>query len=298
MTTFLKGTGVALVTPFNKDRSIDFDSLERILHHQIKSGMDYLVALGTTGETATINDTERFAILDFIAEKVDGKVPLVAGFGGNDTQHVIDSLKAYKRIDTYQAILSVSPYYNKPNQRGLYLHYKAIAEHSPLPIILYNVPSRTGSNMEALTTVTLGKELENIVGVKEASGNLNQIMEIVKTRAEGFLVISGDDILTMPMMGVGIDGLISVLGNAYPNKIAQMVRHALEGDFSSAQQIHFELLGMMHLIFEEGNPTGVKALMNTMGLLENTLRLPLASASPDLFHRIAQLSKQMSPELV
>lgn len=286
MANSLRGTGVALVTPFFENGNIDFDSLSKLIEHQIKGEMDYLVVLGTTGETASISDAERFKILDFVADKVNGRIPLVAGFGGNDTQHVIESLEKYSRLESYQAILSVCPYYNKPNQEGLYLHYKAIAEASKLPIILYNVPSRTGCNMEAATTLRLASEFSNIIGIKEASGNLAQIMDICRDRKDGFLVISGDDIVTLPLMAAGLDGLISVLGNALPTEVSTMVRAGLNGDFAKAKSLHYQMLRMMHLIFEEGNPVGIKLLLASIGICESHVRLPLAKASAQLSEKI------------
>lgn len=283
----LRGTGVALVTPFFENGSIDFDSLGKLIEHQINGGTDYLVVLGTTGETASINDQERFQILDFVVDVNKGRVPLVAGFGGNDTQHVVESLAKYNRLSAYQAILSVCPYYNKPNQTGLYEHYKAISEASELPIILYNVPSRTGCNMEPATTFRLAKEFSNVIGIKEASGDLNQIMEICRDREDGFLVISGDDALTLPMMALNIDGLISVLGNALPKEISTLVSKAMNGEFKEAQSLHFRLLRMMDLIFEEGNPVGVKSLLASLGICNLTVRLPLAKASDDLQEKIS-----------
>ncbi len=282
----LRGTGVALVTPFFENGEIDFESLGKLIEHQINGGIDYLVVLGTTGETASISDEERFKILDFVIDQNKGRLPLVAGFGGNDTQHVVESLAKYNRLNEYQAILSVCPYYNRPNQEGLYLHYKAIAEASTLPIILYNVPSRTGCNMEASTTLRLAKEFGNIIAIKEASGDLNQIMEICRDREDGFLVISGDDILTLPMMSVGIDGLISVLANALPGEVSSMVRAAMDNKFPEALALHFQMLQMMHLIFEEGNPVGVKSLMASLGICSMHVRLPLAPASKALQDKI------------
>lgn len=282
----LRGTGVALVTPFFENGSIDFESLAKLIEHQINGKVDYLVVLGTTGETASISDEERFQILDFVIDQSKGRVPLVAGFGGNDTQHVVESLAKYNRLNEYQAILSVCPYYNRPNQEGLYLHYKAIAEASTLPIILYNVPSRTGCNMEAATTLRLAKEFNNIIAIKEASANMPQIMEICRDREDEFLVISGDDIMTLPMMPLGIDGLISVLGNALPNEVSNMIRAALNKDYEKAQSLHFRMLRMMHFIFEEGNPVGVKALMNSLGICATHVRLPLAPASKGLTEKI------------
>jgi len=291
MSDTLRGTGVALITPFLADNSIDYSSLAKLIEHQIDGGVDYLVILGTTGETATISDLDRFAILDFVAEKTAGRIPLVAGFGGNDTAHVIESLRSYKKLDAYFAILSVCPYYNRPNQEGLYLHYRAIAESCDIPIILYNVPSRTGCNLEPATVKRLADAFSHIVGVKEASGDLTQIMEICQQRRDDFLVISGDDIMTLPMMSFGIDGLISVLGNALPYEISTMVRCGLNGELEKARDCHFSLLRMMHLIFEEGNPVGVKALMSEMGLCENALRLPLAKSSAMLLEKIKQESQ-------
>jgi len=278
------GTGVALITPFNKDKSIDFNSLANLIEHLIKNGINYFVVLGTTAESATLNSEEKKQIINFVIEKVNSRIPIVVGFGGNDTQSVISNIKSqdFSKID---AILSVSPYYNKPNQRGIIEHYKAIAEISPVPVILYNVPGRTGSNINAETTLELSKQ-KNIIAIKEASGNLLQIMHILQHKDDDFLVISGDDALTFPMLALGADGVISVAAMAEPNKYSQMVKKSLEGKFDEAKKLHFEVLDITNAIFEDGNPAGIKAALNLQGIIENNLRLPLVPVNEKVMEKI------------
>jgi len=281
----LRGTGVALVTPFRKYGTIDFTSLGKLVDHTIDGGVDYLVALGTTSEAATMVADERVAIVDFIAERANGRVPIVVGVGGNSTQGVESQLQKmpYQNVD---AILSVTPYYNKPNQKGLYYHYKSLANASDLPIILYNVPGRTGVNMSAETTVKLANEFSNIIGVKEASGDLVQVQTILRDRPKNFLVISGDDALTYSMIGAGGDGVISVTANAYPKEYSTMVKLALSKKNKAACDLNFSLLDFMEAIFEDGNPAGIKAALNAMSILENHLRLPLVKVNVQTANKI------------
>ncbi|MEC3879879.1 4-hydroxy-tetrahydrodipicolinate synthase [Parapedobacter sp. 10938] len=277
----LYGAGVALVTPFHSDGSIDFDGLARVIEHQINGGMDYLVSLGTTGETATLTEEERKAVWKFTAEKVSGRVPLVAGIGGNNTAEVVRQLHAFNHQD-YAAILSVSPYYNKPTQKGIYKHYQAVAVASPLPVILYNVPGRTGSNISPETTVQLAREVDNIVATKEASGNFDQFSKIMYDKPEGFLLLSGDDPATLPMMALGAVGTISVVANAFPAEVAQLAKLCLENNYVEARKIHGKLIRMTELCFVEGNPAGVKEILRQLGMCGPTVRLPLVEASAPL----------------
>lgn len=270
----LQGMGVALVTPFKSDKSIDFDALARLLEYQIKNGIDYLVVLGTTAETPTLTSDERRQIREFVADRVSGRLPLVLGVGGNSTDMVVNELKTTD-LSKFSAILSVVPYYNKPSQEGIYQHYRAIVEASPLPVILYNVPGRTGVNMTAETTLRLSNEFPNIVGVKEASGNITQMDDIIKRKRDDFMVISGDDGITFPLITLGAVGVISVIGNAFPKEFSRMVRLALEGDYDRARAIHHKFTEMFSLLFVDGNPAGVKCALNAMGFIENVLRLPL-----------------------
>jgi 4-hydroxy-tetrahydrodipicolinate synthase len=273
----LNGTGVAIVTPFRNDKSIDFQALNKIIDFQINNGVDYLVVLGTTGESVTLSKDEKNAIIDFTIEHVNNRVPIVVGYGGNNTQEVMNNIlqRDFKNID---AILSVSPYYNKPTQEGLYQHYKAIADVCPVPVILYNVPGRTGSNMNAETTLELSK-IKNIVAVKEASGNMSQIMKIIKNKPANFKVISGDDSLALPIVLMGGVGVISVAANAIPKECSSMINAALNGNIEEAKKIHYRIIDFMESIFIDGNPAGIKAAMNHLGLLENNLRLPLVPAT-------------------
>jgi len=272
-----RGTGVALVTPFTNS-AVDFAGLERVINHCISGGVEYLVSLGTTGESATLNPTESLEVLEFTSKTIAGRVPLVAGFGGNNTQAVIDKIKAF-HFEGVDAILSVSPYYNKPTQEGIYRHYMVLAEVAPRPIIIYNVPSRTGSNIAAETTLRLAHASKKFIAVKEASGNLIQCMNIVKNKPDNFLVLSGDDAITLPMLSFGIDGLISVVANAFPRPSSDMVRHGLEGNFKAAAKLHFDLLEIMDLLFVEGNPAGVKAALDVQNICSKEVRLPLAKLS-------------------
>lgn len=270
----LKGMGVALVTPFHHDKTIDFDALGKLIEYQLEGGVDYLVVLGTTAETPTLSASEREAVRTFVAEKVAGRVPLVLGCGGNNTMAVIEEMLATD-LRPFSAILSVVPFYNKPSQEGIYAHYSAIAQASPLPIILYNVPGRTGVNMTAETTLRLAKAHPNIIGIKEASGNIAQMDAIIKSKRPDFMVISGDDGITYPLITLGAVGVISVIGNAFPREFAEMVRLALAGKLDRALTIHHRFTELFSLLFVDGNPAGVKCLLNLMGHIENELRLPL-----------------------
>lgn len=278
MRTELRGTGVALVTPFHQDKSVDYDSLSRLIDHVIGGEVDYVVSLGTTGESATLSSEEQDQVLAHTIGAVDQRVPVVAGFGGNNTEAVINRIKGAS-LDGVAAILSVSPYYNKPTQQGIYNHYKALDDVSPLPIILYNVPGRTASNLTAETTIRLAKDCANIMAIKEASGDLSQCMDIVANAPEGFLVISGEDELTLPMISFGMHGVISVIANAFPKAYSDMVRLAREGNFAEATEIQFRLLRIMRLLFTEGNPGGVKCALKLLDVCGDTVRLPLANVS-------------------
>ncbi len=278
----LKGTGVALVTPFNADGSIDFKGLESVINHVIKGKVEYIVSLGTTGETATMTKEEKKQVLQFTVETVKKRVPLVVGFGGNNTAAVIDDVKNAD-LKNVAAILSVSPYYNKPTQEGIYQHYKAIAGSTSKPIILYNVPGRTATNIAAATTLRLAKDFKNIIAVKEASGDFNQCMQLVKNRPKGFLLISGDDAYTLPLVALGFDGVISVVANAFPKQFSDMVRLGLKNDNAKAHKNHYALLDITSNLFAEGNPAGVKAALNILGVIKtDTVRLPLVTVSEKL----------------
>lgn len=274
----LHGAGVALVTPFNADGTVDFDSLAQLIDYQINSGMNYLVSLGTTGEVATLSKDERKRIWDFTVKQVNARVPLVAGIGGNNTAEIVEQINNFDPAG-FCAILSVSPYYNKPVQEGIYQHYKAIAEASPLPIILYNVPGRTGSNMTPATTIRLAKDFKNIVATKEASGNFAQFNEILRDKPADFLLISGDDPATLPMMALGAVGIISVVGNAYPAQVSKLAALCTSGNFAEARAIHSSLLEITDLCFVEGNPCGVKYMLQEIGIGQDHVRLPLIPVS-------------------
>ena len=278
----LQGTGVALVTPFKKDKTIDVPALERLVHSQVENGVDYLVVLGTTAETPTLSTEEKELVKKTVKQANNGRLPMVLGVGGNNTQTIVEQVREVSPKD-YIAILSVTPYYNKPSQEGLYQHYKAVAEATELPILLYNVPSRTGVNMDYRTTLRLAKEVPNIIGIKEASGNIIQIMHLLRGRRENFLVISGDDATALPTVLLGGDGTISVLGQAFPERYSQMIRQGLQGNYKEANTIQYQLLEAMELIFKEGNPVGIKALLSLLGVI-NTLevRLPLVNATEGL----------------
>ena len=270
----LKGLGVALITPFKEDDSIDYTALGKLIEHLIQNSIDYLVVLGTTAETPTLSTDEKKEVVAFVKQRVNGRVPIVLGVGGNCTSSVVAQLKNddYEGID---AILSVVPYYNKPSQEGIYQHYKAIAQATELPIILYNVPGRTGVNMTAETTLRIAREFKNVVAIKEASGNIVQMDDIIKNKPADFMVISGDDGITFPLITLGAVGVISVIGNAFPKEFGRMVRLALNGDYDSALKIHHEFTELFSLLFVDGNPAGVKAMLNAMGYIDNKLRLPL-----------------------
>lgn len=283
------GTGVALITPFRRGQeTVDFTKLEGLIENIIASGVDYIVALGTTSEAATMTESERAAVQEFIVETVNNRVPIMLGMGGNNTLSLTDSL-ARTNFEGISAILSVAPYYNKPNQRGLIAHFRSVAEASPVPVVIYNVPGRTGVNISAETTLSLAKECPNIIGIKEASGNIQQAMEILRNRPDGFRVISGDDAITCPLIAMGADGVISVIANAMPKETSDMVRFALKGDMKKALPLHYRLLPLMNAIFEEGNPTGIKALLEVQGMIYNVLRLPLVKASKTLTNKLVTL---------
>jgi 4-hydroxy-tetrahydrodipicolinate synthase len=272
------GTGVAIVTPFQADGQVDFTALKNLLNYLIDGGVEYLVSLGTTGENTTLNEEEKKKIWAYTAEVVASRVALIAGIASNNTADVINQIKQFDPKG-YDAILSASPAYNKPTQEGIYQHYKAIATISPLPVILYNVPSRTGSNISAATTVRLANDFINIIGTKEASGNFDQLNEIMRDKPEGFLVISGDDPITLPMIALGAVGVISVVGNALPQQFSTMVRLCLDGDFKAASKIHANLIDFTRLMFTEGSPAGVKTALKYLNVCGDTLRLPLVQVS-------------------
>lgn len=281
----LIGTGVALVTPFKTDFSVDTEGLKRIVNFQIDNGVDYLVILGTTAESATLNQNEKELVVETVIEANKGRLPLVLGVGGNNTQQVVEELKT-RDFSAFVAILSVSPYYNKPTQEGIYQHFKAIAQASPIPVILYNVPGRTGSNMLPSTVVRLATDFENIVAIKEAAGDLVQAMKIIEHKPAGFLVISGDDMITLPMILAGGSGVISVIGEGFPKQFSEMVRLGLNRKVEDAYKLHYLLADGIDLIFEQGNPGGIKEVFKSLGLSENTVRLPLVTVNEDLSQRI------------
>ena len=286
-----RGTGVALVTPFRNGK-IDFDGLKNVIEHTIDGGLEFLVSLGTTGESVTLSWEESVEVLNFTIKTVNGRVPIVAGFGGNNTQAVIDKFHKF-HFEGIAAILFVSPYYNKPTQEGIYRHFMALAEAAPRPIIIYNVPGRTSSNISAETTLRLAHSSKKFIAVKEASGDLAQCMDIVKGKPDDFLVLSGDDFLTLPMLSFGMDGVISVVANSHPREFSDLVRAGLAGDFKTASQLHFSLLDIMNLLFVEGNPAGVKAALNIQGICEKEVRLPLASMSPPMVEKMRVAIEQL-----
>jgi len=283
----LSGLGVALVTPFRQDASIDFPALTKLLDHVVEGGVNYLVILGTTGESVTLNQDEKMAVVNFVIEHTDHKLPIIVGIGGNNTHHVIDQIRSF-HFDNIDGILSVAPYYNKPTAKGLYEHYRTLAATAPVPIILYNVPGRTGVNITAETTLELAHAFENIIAIKEASGNLNQIIRIAKDKPEDFLIISGDDALTIPIMSVGGAGVISVAANAWPAAFRQITDAALAGNFQKAASVHYCFATMIDLLFADGNPGGIKAVLSEMGLIKNYLRLPLVPVREDVRKRIRE----------
>lgn len=276
--SLFRGTGVALVTPFTKRGEVDFKALAKLVDHVINHGVDYLVALGTTAETPTLTSDEKKEVLAAVLERANGRVPVVCGMGGNNTQEVLDNIEDYP-LEGVAALLSVAPYYNKPSQEGIFQHFKAIANATKLPIILYNVPGRTVTNILPQTVLRIAKECNNVVAIKEASGNLVQCMELIAAKPEGFVVLSGDDNLVVPQIAVGMEGVISVAANCFTREFTSMVNAALRGDFNEARELHYKLLPGIDMLFAEGNPTGVKYVLSEMGIVKNVLRLPLVPAS-------------------
>ena len=287
------GTGVAMVTPFHADGEVDYEGLRRLIDFLIAGGVEYLVSLGTTGESVTLSKDEKKKIWSFTAEVNNGRVPLVAGIAGNNTAEVVNEIKAF---DTkgYDAILSASPNYNKPTQEGIYQHYKAIAEASPLPVLLYNVPSRTGSNVSAETTVRLANDFKNIIGIKEASGNFDQLNQIARDKPADFLLISGDDPISLPMMSLGSVGVISVVGNALPREFSDMIRLGLKGDFKAALPAHSTFIDFTRMMFAEGSPAGVKTALKSRGICGDTVRLPLVQVSAGLAAKIVAETQKLA----
>ena len=285
-----RGTGIAIVTPFQADGTIDWESFRKLIDFWIKGSVEYLVVLGTTGESPTIHGEEKQKVFSFVKEVTAGRIPLIAGIGGNDTSEVLDGFRTFD-LDGYDAILSVSPAYNKPNQEGIFQHYKMLNTHTPLPIIMYNVPSRTGQNVTAETQVRIAKECGNIFGTKEASGDFSQIMQIIKNKPKDFMVISGDDLITLPMIACGGAGLISVVANAFPKDYSEMVRLCLAGKFNEALPLHYKYTDIINSMFAEGSPTGVKAYLAELGLCKNSVRLPVGPVSEKHLLKIKELMR-------
>lgn len=288
-----EGTGIALVTPFKKDFSVDVEALQRIVDFVTKGNVEYLVVLGTTAESATLSQDEKELVIKTIVEANAGKLPLVLGVGGNNTHKVVEELKS-RDLSQFDAILSVSPYYNKPTQEGIYQHFKAVAEASPIPVILYNVPGRTASNVLPSTIIRLAKEFKNVIAVKEAAGDIVQAMKLIQNKPEGFLVISGDDMITLPMVLAGGSGVISVIGQGFPKEFSQMVRLGLERKVDEAYELHYLLAEAIDMIFEQGNPAGIKEVFKTLELSENTVRLPLVNVEENLAIRLNNFTKKIS----
>jgi 4-hydroxy-tetrahydrodipicolinate synthase len=288
----LIGTGVALVTPFKKDFSVDQEALTRIVNFQIENGIDYLVILGTTAENATLNQEEKEIVIQTIIDANKGRLPLVLGVGGNNTYEIVNELKT-RDLSNFVAILSVSPYYNKPTQEGIYQHFKAIAEASPLPIILYNVPGRTSSNMLPSTVIKLANDFKNIVGIKEAAGDIVQAMKLLQHKPKDFHVISGDDMITLPMILAGGSGVISVIGEGFPKQFSDMVRLGLDRKVNEAYKLHYRLAECIDMIFEQGNPAGIKEIHKILGLSDNIVRLPLVNVDQDLAGRLSMFVKNL-----
>ncbi len=289
----LKGMGVALITPFKEDENVDFNALAKVVDYQLQNGTDYLVVLGTTAETPTLTPEEQSEIIQLVVSKVKGRIPIVLGVGGNNTRAVVHKLK-HDDFSGIDAILSVVPYYNKPSQEGIYQHYKAIAEATSLPVILYNVPGRTGVNMTAATTLRVARDFENVVAIKEASGNITQMDDIIKNKPRNFEVISGDDGITFPLITLGAVGVISVIGNAFPKEFSRMVRLALAGDYANALTIHHSFTELFELLFVDGNPAGVKSMLNMMGYIENVLRLPLVPTRITTYEKIRDVLRELN----
>ena len=289
----LVGTGVALVTPFKKDLSVDVDALTRIVNFQLDNGIDYLVVLGTTAESATLSPDEKNLVIQTIVSANNGRLPLVLGVGGNDTAKVVHELQT-RDLSPFVAVLSVSPYYNKPSQEGIYQHFKAISLASPKPIILYNVPGRTASNMLPATVIRLATDFANIVAIKEAAGDIVQAMKLLQHKPEGFHVISGDDMITLPMILAGGSGVISVIGEGFPKAFSSLVRLGLERKVEEAYTLHYQLADAIDLIFEQGNPAGIKEVFHILGLAENTVRLPLVTVDQALHNKLATFIKNLA----
>lgn len=280
------GTGVALVTPFDINGNVDYVAFSRLLANVVDGGVDYVLVMGTTGETPCLSAEERRQVIDFAKREIAGRVPIMVGMSGNNTSDLLDAIRNFD-FSGIDGLLTASPFYNKPVQNGLYAHFAHVAEVSPVPVILYNIPGRTGVNILPETISRLARDFENIIAVKEASGSVDQIMRVVENKPERFTVISGDDGLTLPLMAAGVKGVISVVANAFPHELSQMVRLALDGDFEQARKLHYKLLPTVRLMFAEGNPAGVKAYLAQMGVIQNVLRLPLVNVSDDLYARIA-----------
>ena len=289
----LIGTGVALVTPFKKDFSVDVEALKRVVNFVIDGGVEYLVVLGTTAETATLSTEEQELVITTIVEANNDRLPLVLGVGGNNTYKVVEELKT-RDFSKFSAILSVSPYYNKPTQEGIYQHFKAVAEASPIPVILYNVPGRTASNMLPSTVIRLANDFKNIIGIKEAAGDIVQAMKLIQNAPKEFLVISGDDMVTLPMVLAGGSGVISVIGEGFPKQFSEMVRLGLQRKVDEAYQLHYLLADSIDMIFEQGNPAGIKEVFKSLGLSENVVRLPLVNVNQDLAKRLDDFTKKLS----
>lgn len=286
------GTGVALVTPFKKDFSVDTEALVKIVDYVTEGGVEYLVVLGTTAESATLNKEEKELVIKTVVEANKGRLPLVLGIGGNNTLAVVEELKS-RDLSEFDAVLSVSPYYNKPTQEGIYQHFKAIAEASPLPVILYNVPGRTASNMLPATVIRLANDFKNIIGVKEAAGDIVQAMRLIQYKPKDFLVISGDDMIALPMVLAGGSGVISVIGQGYPEEFSELIRLGLQHKVDEAYTLHYKLADSIDMIFEQGNPGGIKEIFKSLGLAENTVRLPLVNVSEDLAKRLDDFTKRL-----
>ena len=286
----ISGTGVALITPFKNDKSVDFNALKTLINNVIDGGVDFLVVLGTTGETTSLNKSEKQQIIEFVIKTNNGRLPMVLGLGGNNTANLINEINSYD-LTPFSAILSVTPYYNKPSQEGMYQHYSAISNISPIPIILYNVPSRTGVNMSAELTLRLANDFDNIISIKEASGDMKQIKKILQNKPKDFDVLSGDDGLTLEIIKNGGAGVISVIGQSHPQEFSLLVLNALRQEFANAKIIHDKLYGLYHYLYSEGNPSGIKALLSLKGICDNSLRLPLVSISNELNNELIKYLK-------
>ncbi len=295
MKTIFTGTGVAMITPFKEDKSIDFNAFAKLIEFYIENKVEYLLVMGTTAESATLSISEKKDILSFAKKTIAGRVPIMYGLGGNNTAEIIEKLQS-EDLDGVDGILSVAPYYNKPTQEGIYQHFAAIAIASKLPIILYNVPGRTSSNILPETVLRLASDFENIVAIKEASGDIEQVMNIIKNKPQDFTVISGDDGLTVPMIAIGAEGLISVAANIYPKQCSDMVRYAMEGNFTEAKKIHYTILESIDMMFAEGNPAGVKSFLQAKNMIEDHLRLPLVPISENLRNKISEEYKKVTAQ--